>query len=65
MKHRRKEHNYILILFFINLLFSSVNKTIIEDGPTKIVIEINIDAISEADLYPTSYIFQTSNLARV
>ena len=49
---------YISILFFLflflNVLFPSVKKTVIEQSDTKLIIDIYIDASSEADLYPNS-----------
>ena len=42
------------IFFFFSILFPSVKKTIIEQNNTKIIIDLDFDAVSEADLYPTS-----------
>ena len=43
-----------LLIFFLNVSFPSVKKTVIEQSDTKLIIDINIDASSEADLYPNS-----------
>ena len=49
---------YFRILFylflFLNVSFPSVKKTVIEQSDTKLVIDIYIEASSEADLYPNS-----------
>ena len=49
---------YISILFFLflflNALYPSVKKTVIEQSDTKLIIDIYIEALSEADLYPSS-----------
>ena len=45
------------IFFFVGTVFPSVKKTIIEQNNTKIIIELDFDAFSDADLYPTSLLF--------
>ena len=54
MKSHISNLNCFFIFFFINTLYPSVKKTIIEQNNNRIIIEIYLDAISEADLYPTS-----------
>ena len=68
MKNRIILFTITFLFFSRNFLFSYVKKTIIEDKITKIIIEIDIDAVSEADLYPTTLLigmikFQKQKLA--
>ena len=61
MKNRIILFTIIFLFFSRNFLFSSVKRTIIEDRLTKIIIEIDIDAVSEADLYPTTLLIGMPN----
>ena len=56
MKSLLSNLNYLcfFLLFFVSSLFPAVKKTIIEQNNSKIVIDIYVDATSDADLYPTS-----------
>ena len=45
------------IFFFVSNVFPSVKKTIIKQNNTKIVIELDFNAFSDADLYPTTLLF--------
>ena len=61
MKNRIILFTITFLFFSRNFLFSSVKRTIIEDRLTKIIIEIDIDAVSEADLYPTTLLIGMPN----
>ena len=61
MKSLIRYLSYFFIVFSESTLFSSVKKTIIEDGKNTIIIEIDVNAISEADLYPTSLLLGLPN----
>ena len=43
---------YLVLL--TNILFSSVSKQIIKYGNRSFIIKLNIDALTESDLFPTS-----------
>ena len=49
-----KRSLFFFLFFFISVLFPSVKKTIIEQDETKLIIEISIDALTEAELFPSS-----------
>ena len=61
MKNRIILFTITFLFFSRNFLFSSVERTIIEDKLTKIIIEIDIDAVSEADLYPRTLLIGMPN----
>ena len=52
----------IFLFLFLNVLFSSVKKTVIEQNQTKLIIDIYIEALSEADLNPNSILVGLPNL---
>ena len=57
MKSFTENLSYFFIFFFVSIVFPSVKKTIIEQNNSKIIIELDFDAFSDADLYPTSLLF--------
>ena len=57
MKSSRSILSCVFILFFVSTLFPSVKKTIIEQNNTKIIIDLDFEAFSDSDLYPTSLLF--------
>ena len=57
MKSFTSNLNCFFIFFFVSTVFPSVKKTIIEQNNNKIIIELDFDAFSDADLYPTSLLF--------
>ena len=57
MKSFTESLSYFFIFFFVSIVFPSVKKTIIEQNNSKIIIDLDFDAFSDADLYPTSLLF--------
>ncbi|MFL3005297.1 MAG: type IX secretion system sortase PorU [Candidatus Neomarinimicrobiota bacterium] len=57
MKSFTENLSYFFIFFFVSIVFPSVKKTIIEQNNSKIIIDLDFDAFSDADLYPTSLLF--------
>ncbi|MBA65859.1 MAG: hypothetical protein CMG55_08675 [Candidatus Marinimicrobia bacterium] len=54
-------YNILLLLFAIDFLFATVSKKLIENNNQKLIIELHIDALTEADLYNTSLIIGLPN----
>ena len=54
MKSPIRNFSYLFIFIFVSTLFPSVKKTIVIQNNTQIIIDIYVDAISDADLYHTS-----------
>ena len=59
-------YHSISIILFSGILFASINKTILQNNKDQLVISININAETEADLRPASIMIglPTSNLPK-
>ena len=53
---RAMMRHFTILLLLSNALFASVTKKIIQNDAHKLVIRVDINASTEADLHPTSFV---------
>ena len=66
-KTLRMATRYIIYpLLLTNLLFSTVKKRILENSSQKLILQINVNARTDADLFPTTHLIGLpSNLSLI